>query len=40
MLPALVASLVGDEVTRALGVVHTPYPLVPAVPLTPRLVAV
>ena len=40
MLPAVVASVVGDEVTRALGVVHTPYPLVPAVALSPRLVAI
>jgi H+/Cl- antiporter ClcA len=35
LVPALVASLVGDWVTRALGVVHTPYPAVPTLALTP-----
>lgn len=35
LLPALVAALVGDQVTRALGVVHTPYPHVEALALTP-----
>jgi H+/Cl- antiporter ClcA len=35
LLPALIASLVGDLVTRRLGVVHTLYPTVPDVPLTP-----
>jgi H+/Cl- antiporter ClcA len=39
LVPALVASLVGDMVTRALGVVHTAYPAVPALPLTPLLLA-
>jgi H+/Cl- antiporter ClcA len=34
LVPALVASVVGDAVTRALGIVHTPYPLVPGVALT------
>jgi H+/Cl- antiporter ClcA len=35
LLPALVAALVGDFVTRHLGVVHTPYPTAPYVELTP-----
>jgi H+/Cl- antiporter ClcA len=35
LLPALVAALVGDAVTRALGIVHTPYPSPAALPLTP-----
>lgn len=35
LVPALVASLVGDLTTRALGIVHTPYPAVPGMPLTP-----
>ena len=35
LLPALVAAIVGDFVTRHLGVVHTPYPIVPHVELTP-----
>ena len=34
LAPALVASLVGDLVTRSLGVVHTPYPVAPHVALT------
>ena len=37
LLPALVASLVGDLVTRAWGIVHTHYPAAPAVALTPLL---
>ena len=37
LLPALVASVVGDLLTRGLGIVHTAYPAVPAVPLTPLL---
>lgn len=37
LLPALTAALVGDLVTRGLGVVHTPYPAAPSVPLTPGL---
>ncbi|MBK7399413.1 MAG: chloride channel protein [Myxococcales bacterium] len=37
LVPALVASLVGDLVTRALGIVHTPYPAAPSLPLTPLL---
>jgi H+/Cl- antiporter ClcA len=37
LLPALVAALVGDRVTRALGVVHTPYPAPAALELTPLL---
>lgn len=34
-LPALIASVVGDYVTRAIGVVHTPYPRIAHVELTP-----
>jgi H+/Cl- antiporter ClcA len=35
LVPALVAALVGDATTRALGISHTPYPAVPA--LAPSL---
>jgi H+/Cl- antiporter ClcA len=35
LLPALVAALVGDLTTRALGIVHTAYPAPAALPLTP-----
>jgi H+/Cl- antiporter ClcA len=35
LLPALIAALVGDVTTRALGIVHTPYPSAPALALTP-----
>ena len=34
LVPALVASFVGDFVTRRLGVVHTPYPRLAHVPIT------
>ena len=37
LFPALVAALVGDLVTRALGIVHTPYPAPAALGLTPLL---
>jgi H+/Cl- antiporter ClcA len=37
LVPALVASVVGDWTTRALGIQHTLYPAVGAVPLTPLL---
>ena len=37
LVPALVASVVGDMTTRALGVSHTQYPAAPHVPLTPLL---
>jgi H+/Cl- antiporter ClcA len=37
LFPALVASLVGDLVTRSLGVVHTVYPAPAALGLTPLL---
>jgi H+/Cl- antiporter ClcA len=37
LLPALVASVVGDMTTRALGIGHTHYPAAPYVPLTPLL---
>jgi H+/Cl- antiporter ClcA len=37
LLPALVASVIGDLVTRALGIVHTAYPHVATLDLTPAL---
>jgi len=37
LVPALVASLVGDLVTRALGIVHTPYHATSHLALTPLL---
>lgn len=37
LVPALVASVVGDMTTRALGIGHTHYPAAPHVPLTPLL---
>jgi H+/Cl- antiporter ClcA len=37
LVPALVASVVGDMTARALGTTHTPYPAAPSVPLTPLL---
>ncbi len=39
LLPALVASVVGDMTTRGLGVAHTPYPAVPYLALSPALLA-
>jgi H+/Cl- antiporter ClcA len=39
LLPCLVASIVGDLVTRRLGVVHTAYPLIARVELTPAVLA-
>lgn len=39
LAPALISSVVGDYVTRRIGVVHTPYPAAPAVDLTPALLA-
>ena len=38
LVPALVASVVGDMTTRALGIEHTAYPVAPSVPLTPLLI--
>lgn len=38
--PALVAAVIGDVVTRGLGIVHTPYPEVAPLALSPRLVAI
>ena len=35
LIPALVAATVGDLTTRALGIVHTPYPAAPALGLSP-----
>jgi len=37
MVPALVASLIGDFTTRALGIHHTDYPVVPHLGLEPVL---
>ena len=37
LVPALVAALVGDMTTRALGIEHTLFPAVPHVALTPLL---
>ncbi|MEO6419423.1 MAG: chloride channel protein [Polyangiaceae bacterium] len=39
LLPALVAAVVGDFVTRHLGVVHTAYPTAPYVALTASVLA-
>lgn len=35
LVPALVASVVGDLTTRSLGIHHTAYPLAPSLPLSP-----
>ncbi|MDP3501461.1 MAG: chloride channel protein [Myxococcales bacterium] len=37
LVPALIASVIGDLTTRALGIEHTHYPASPSVPLTPAL---
>ena len=37
LVPALVASLIGDFTTRALGIHHADYPVAPRVPLDPLL---
>ena len=37
LLPALVAAVVGDVVTRGCGIVHTPYPTLAAQAMTPAL---
>lgn len=37
LVPALVASLVGDLTAHALGTAHTIYPVAPSVPLSPTL---
>jgi H+/Cl- antiporter ClcA len=39
LLPALVAAVVGDLVTRGLGITHTAYPAVSALALTPLVLA-
>ena len=39
LVPALTSALVGDQVTRGLGIVHTAYPQVAATPLTALLAA-
>ncbi len=39
LVPALVAAIVGDLVTRGLGIVHVAYPAAPHVELTPLLCA-
>jgi H+/Cl- antiporter ClcA len=37
LAPALIAALVGDYVTRHLGIVHTPYPTIHHLELTPTV---
>lgn len=37
LVPALVAAIAGDLTTRGLGIVHTPYPAAPHLPLSPLL---
>jgi chloride channel protein, CIC family len=39
LMPALVASVVGDLVTRSLGIVHTVYPVPAALPLSAGVLA-
>lgn len=39
LVPALVAAVVGDLVTRGLGILHTPYPQVSQLGLTPLVLA-
>lgn len=39
LVPALVASVIGDMTTRALGIGHTHYPAPPHLPLSPLLLA-
>lgn len=39
LVPALVASLVGDLTTRAFGIAHAQYPAAPALELSPLLIA-
>lgn len=39
LIPALIASVIGDLVTRALGITHTPYPTVAPFALTPWVLA-
>ncbi|RYZ09427.1 MAG: chloride channel protein [Myxococcales bacterium] len=39
LVPAIAASLVGDAVTRSLGILHTAYPQVHPLPLSPLLLA-
>jgi H+/Cl- antiporter ClcA len=39
LIPALIASVIGDLVTRSLGITHTPYPTVAALALTPWVIA-
>jgi H+/Cl- antiporter ClcA len=38
IVPAMIAAIVGDQVTRACGIVHTAYPTIASVPLTPLMV--
>ncbi len=40
LLPAMVASVVGDLVVRALGIAHTVYPTPPPMALSPKLLAI
>jgi H+/Cl- antiporter ClcA len=37
LVPALIASVVGDMTTRALGIAHTVYPAAPRIPLSPAM---
>jgi H+/Cl- antiporter ClcA len=39
LVPALVAAVVGDLTTRALGIAHTQYPAAPALALSPLVLA-
>ena len=39
LVPALMASLVGDYTTRAFGIAHTDYPQVPALAMSPLVAA-
>ncbi len=39
LVPAMMAAIVGDLVTRALGIDHTNYPILNAFPLSPRVIA-
>lgn len=40
LIPATIAAFAGDLTTRAWGIVHTPYPAVAHVDLTPRLLGI
>ena len=38
LVPALIGAVVGDQVTRGLGIVHTSYPVASALALSPQVV--